>query len=440
MTRRKQSRPYRIKMCWHIAVLLVALSMLHLGATPTTEPSEVAGLVSQLGADDWPDREKAEDSLVDLGDDIIPAMKRVVKTTSDPEIRGRALSVIARIDRNRQLLGTMIEGGRFDSPAAAFKHLAKSLHFELQYVTNDARRKAEVKKPVVITGKRKTLLQTVDELILATRLDCLIVGQRIVVQNFPPATMGLPTRYSGAIALRVLQAKRERSLRYTTGESPETLGLVLRMDFEQKTKLVGDNSSIEFKRIDDEAGRSLLTDGNRSIQLGRFANSYQGALALSALTRASKRIAVLEGVLHSNAIQGSKRYVIDDLSELPKTLEFGEWTVNVSLKDRPDHRQQIEFEFVGDSAVKIDANGDRWGNLDQDKLFPENSLRVEDSDGKPMLLTKQKQYSENGWPIEPFLIDRDPTTKAQPKSLTWDSVAETRDVEMPFTFTNLALP
>src|SRR3712207_3439162 len=82
------------------AVLAVAPSSTQPAApAPTTRPIDpVDSLVFDLAADDWPTRQRAEDTLVEQGRPVVDRLKHAVTDGSLPEeVRQRASSALARI-------------------------------------------------------------------------------------------------------------------------------------------------------------------------------------------------------------------------------------------------------------------------------------------------------------------------------------------------------
>jgi len=66
---------------------------------PTTLPNpEVDALIARLGGDDWRDRQKAEDRLVELGDEARAALAKAAAEIEGTERRTRAAVALARID------------------------------------------------------------------------------------------------------------------------------------------------------------------------------------------------------------------------------------------------------------------------------------------------------------------------------------------------------
>lgn len=78
-------------------------------ATPHALPSEdvskqVDGLIAKLGADNWKDRQKAQEALIRLGNSIVPVLQDRLKD-EDAEIRQRVEEVIIRLGGTPKKIG-----------------------------------------------------------------------------------------------------------------------------------------------------------------------------------------------------------------------------------------------------------------------------------------------------------------------------------------------
>ena len=129
--------------CGIITVLAVALlgSWIWTGAAgpttaPTTRPAAIQAsidqLLKQLGADDWQDRQKAQDELVKLGEDVVPDLRKLLKTTADEEVRTRVESALREIWTKDKTVARIQEiGGKvvIDDKAPAKPVVAVDLRF-----------------------------------------------------------------------------------------------------------------------------------------------------------------------------------------------------------------------------------------------------------------------------------------------------------------------
>ena len=78
------------------------LTVLAAGPAPATAPATapaVAALIGQLDADDWPARDAAVDRLAAVGEPARAAVADAAAHARSPEVRSRATSVLARLDR-----------------------------------------------------------------------------------------------------------------------------------------------------------------------------------------------------------------------------------------------------------------------------------------------------------------------------------------------------
>src|SRR4051812_22853680 len=94
------------------AFLLASLSFTLFGAAPPAAvPGEWLKLIERLGSDDEDDRKAAEKKLSDLGEDVLPALRKAGKSHDDADVRLRAVVIAASIEdrlygKERQLTGS----------------------------------------------------------------------------------------------------------------------------------------------------------------------------------------------------------------------------------------------------------------------------------------------------------------------------------------------
>src|SRR5438552_9086943 len=67
-------------------------------AKPTVDAEQIVRLVAQLGSPQFADREKANESLTEVGRPALAALERA-RQGSDPEVRRRAEAIMQRIER-----------------------------------------------------------------------------------------------------------------------------------------------------------------------------------------------------------------------------------------------------------------------------------------------------------------------------------------------------
>lgn len=78
-------------------------------SAPVARPGELPGLVAQLGAPDWQEREKAMRALIALGEPARPALRDALRSL-DPEVRWRAAYALSLVDF--ELLPTQPDAAR----------------------------------------------------------------------------------------------------------------------------------------------------------------------------------------------------------------------------------------------------------------------------------------------------------------------------------------
>src|SRR5688572_7161966 len=94
-----------------VAVILASAASAQVAPTtrpaanqPTTRPAVDAKLellITQLSAEAWQTRQKAQDALVEYGMDVRPRLHALLRETRDEEVRTRVEAALRQIEQNR---------------------------------------------------------------------------------------------------------------------------------------------------------------------------------------------------------------------------------------------------------------------------------------------------------------------------------------------------
>src|SRR4051794_40816285 len=88
-----------MRLLWCLSLLCLCSGALVAAAPPARVPPEVLKLIDQLGDGDEGVRKAAEKKLTDLGEDVLPALRRAAKEHDDVDVRLSAGVVARAIDK-----------------------------------------------------------------------------------------------------------------------------------------------------------------------------------------------------------------------------------------------------------------------------------------------------------------------------------------------------
>src|SRR5678816_1248353 len=91
---------------------------------PNESSSRIATLIPQLSSDDWKVRERAQKELVEIGDDAIPALERVLKEKATPELQAQVETLLKQIEQAKALGASRVTLHVKDAP---FRDAGKAL-------------------------------------------------------------------------------------------------------------------------------------------------------------------------------------------------------------------------------------------------------------------------------------------------------------------------
>src|SRR5688572_7025712 len=81
-----------------LALLLTCMITAPCRGQAATQPAGLDKLTAALASEDFKTREAAQKQIIELGEDAVPAMKKLAETASDPELQGRAAEILRRIE------------------------------------------------------------------------------------------------------------------------------------------------------------------------------------------------------------------------------------------------------------------------------------------------------------------------------------------------------
>lgn len=119
---------------WRLAVVIALLSSSIVAAPATTQSSaDIESLIHELSGDSWKARQRAQDALVTIGPDARARLQELVHETPNDEVRTRAEAALQQIAENEETGTSLITLDASDlASKSAFAEIARQAHTDLE--------------------------------------------------------------------------------------------------------------------------------------------------------------------------------------------------------------------------------------------------------------------------------------------------------------------
>jgi hypothetical protein len=409
-------------------------------------------LIPQLSSDDWKVREQAQKELVEIGDDAVPALERLLKEKATPELHAQVETLLKQIEQAKALGASRVTLHVKDAPFRdAGKALAKQAgaRFEVEglawaKVTLDLDRQpfwVAAHALCAQTGLRPTEPERV--------FDAPLPPPTLAVELDGGAWASRPWCVAGPVLLTVKRVYVLRSRNFGQAEPVRSrIQVEVQPSFEPKLQVLSWSLAAVDEAV-DENGRSLLGKpkpadegedqvGDEDDESGSGSNDYLTPIALALPPNVGKKIARLKatGLLNVRAAHETVE-VVDVLRAKDVRRPFGRAVLHFQelVTVGPDH-YELRYEILRGTASEK-----QWEAL---RTVPHDGMRVLDSAGN-RLLPKESIGSGSGdkaaFRARFFrLALGDRPKPGQPAKVVWDVPTAVRQIEVPIELKDLPLP
>ncbi len=407
--------------------------LLALAATPATRPVAVGPLLTQLGAADFADRERAQRSLTALGPAALADVEQLAKTSDDPEVRSRAAAVAGAIRQGAKYGQTRVTlHVKNVNPRAAFDALAAAAGATLSYDPAD-RFQAKEQQPVSLDADAEPFWSAFLRLCADAGGELREWGDdgRLVLHPADPGP-AFPASFDGpfAVQARWLQAVSDHTVQLGDGDRRGRTLLTLRLQFyvEPKVFLAGVADRPTVTEATDDRGHSLIPPGNPDA--GRIA----ARTGITWWRDLQLDPAAAAGAASIKTVRGTFR------------VEIAAETAALSIAN-PAAGLTAEAAGLKLTVDRLDAQGTEVG-LDLTVLHPKGDPTAQDlvefvglydAAGRRLARTDLNRDEADGTLTARLHYRADPGV-GPPAKLLWTLPTAKRTVEIPFEFHDLPLP
>ena len=413
---------------------------------PTTKPTtaEIEALITGLSAATWKQRQEALEQLVQLGEEIKPRLEELICKTRDREAVGGAQTALRMIADNR-LVGTTLVSLQVNdvTPAVAFRELADKAHIELPVEPAELWQ-SKVFPKVTIQADHQPLWSVIREICKQAGVEPDAAGAQIRVVEGAGEWVNFPSTVSGPFLILADTITRTNSVKFSQpGNIEQTCNLQITAYAEPKLRFMPDSAGASIELAVDEKGNSLLPAGAEENE-PTFTNVSGGLLwdleaELAYPKNAGRKIAKLNGTLHFLVPTKMESFtVVDILAARGVTRVLAGRRVQIrKAKSGQNGAYEVQITIHRDALTDVEwqqfSNPRDFVHLVDDKGHALLFNGIGESDGGDKQTTMTLQFETPGVPDGKRSVGK-------PSQLIWDIPLETRELQIPFTFENLALP
>ena len=409
----------------------------------STIAARVEQLIGQLSAESWQDRQRAQDALVQLGNDARPRLLQVLQQSQEEEVRTRVEAALRQIESQRATGTSYITMRLRDAtPQQIFAELSRQANTDLR-VAPPGLWEAKAWPRLNIDIERQPFWLAMKEICGKLQVapqnngverDMVIMERNAALRHWGEA----PTFVHGPFMVMATAINTFSSRDFNQpAVTRRSCNVQLFVYAEPKIRVLQGSYAARVDEAVDELNQSWLMPG----QTGEGMQPNQTwawplSITLMPPENAGRRLARLKG---------SGRFVIQtrsETAEIPAVLE----AKNVSKVIGGKRFTLKEVRKAGDAyVVMLTLYRSGWNPNEWNYMYPQNIFKLLDGNGKPLLRTSNTGGGGGAEQVDISLNFQrqnwNPNDNSgEPAKLVWEVPTETKELLVPFEFTDLELP
>ncbi len=406
------------------------------------DTAKLESAIKALSSDSWKDRQAAQDTLVTMGEDIVPRLKQLAGLADDEEVRTRASAALRQIEENAMVGPSYITLHLKDAkPAEVFAQLGKQARAEFPTWPRNLFQQFGANTQITIDADRANFWTVFKEACQKAGVFPQQIGndRRMTLQQGSSPYWNGPSVTSGPFLIVANRIYRSNSVELSNpGNVQHDFQLTLSAFVEPKIKVVQSSYNVNVTEAVDEKGNSLVTanrmyDGMSSGQQWMWNMSAN----LNYPENAGKTI---------TKFKGSVKFMVQTKSE---TLDVPDILTVKNLQKTVAHRRMLvkECKKNGDQfEVSMTIYRDGMSAADWNAIQnPGYTVRLLDKEGRSLSANGWggggggNEMSYN-WTFNRNTWGGDEGKVGEPHRLVWEIPLETKEQNISFEFKNLPLP
>ncbi|QOV87739.1 hypothetical protein [Humisphaera borealis] len=421
---------------------------------PTTAPSatkptpQAAALAAKLSSADWRERDKAQQSLIALGEDAVAALTDVQRNAPLDEARTAAAKALKQIAEDRLIGPSQITLHLSDVPAQkAFEELGRQSFAVLKPFPDTLWTDQAAGKKVTLDVERQPYWVVMRQLARDTGVEVgSINGEpRLIASEGQSSASRFAI--SGPFMVIATQIHRSQSIDLLQADAAteEDFNIQFSVLAEPKLKVLSATTIAKLDQVVDDHGNSLLPDkqidlaGDEDFISPNFGaeSSYSLSAWLKYPTKnPGRKIAKLRGSATFTVQVESEKLDVPLKSLRGTTRTFKGLPMTFGELQKVGDNWQLKISMAGNDQHPA------WDDL-QNSIM--SQLKVVDSKGQP--LDHHGFGSGGGGAGTEITVSfgtshrpEDGRQSGEPARVVWEIPTKTRALQVPFEFKDLKMP
>lgn len=405
-------------------------------AAPESTDERVDQLVQQLASDDWQERQRAQQSLIQLGEGAVGRLQGLIGQTDDPEVRAAIETVLSEVSLHAMIGQTLVTLDLTNVPAEqAFTALMQQAGARVSVVPQNLWRQRPVN--VTIQAREQPFWEVLRELGQKTGItlrDQRSTAEMVLTPGDVDELMG-PTVHSGAFMIIASSAERRAMVDYSGRREPRHhLILTLHAYAEPKLRIFGRAHDAVLEDVLDEAGNSLIDEDRSQVTaIGPDGSQiFSLGVRLAPPPLSSERIALLRGSFQVAAQVRNETLEVDQIASASNlTRTVGHHQVLISTLRKAEDEYEIRL-----AVFRSDSDDTYW-----DRAIDAREIRLFDAKERQLTpgttIVRVDQRTEHRLTVK---LTGKNAGLGPPERLRWTLPVEIREMSVPFEFRDLPLP
>ena len=421
---------------------------------PATAPAVPASVqidswLAQLSSDDGPQRQRAQDRLVEWGArsaDIEPRLRKLLRETQDEEAAARARSALRLIAENRLTGPTPIALHLEKVEASdAFQQLSRQLGHDISPDPPELWRNKSWPR-VTLAADGAPFWEVFQHLCrqVGVEPDFSDNGRFKFVSSDDGKWARNPSLAVGPLLVHAVRITRTRTVELADpAVTEQSCQLTVNAYVEPKVRILAEGCAMTLESAVDEQGQSLLSDDADDPAFNMVANNarqWEAEVDLTFPAHVGRKIARLKGTIFLQIPERIQTLEVPDIlavTELRRTVGGRRVLIHKAAKVQGGY--EVDVTLFRDSLSDED-----W----QRCQTPGDLVRLVDAKGLPILFNNVTDNEGDEKQVRLKLQFENPNNLPNggsgpvgpPARLIWEIPLERREISVPFEFRDLPLP
>lgn len=422
----------------------------------TTQATEVTSLVTQLSSTVWKDREIAQETLIQRGPTVVPALQEALKTDLPQEARHRVETILVLIDERMETGPTLLNLKLENVTAREFvTEVNKQLRAELLPHTPEMwdQLRGNTQSFDYQNATYWDMLRDLQEK-YNLELTQVNEGQMRLIQGGGGRFLNGPASVSGPFMIVAQQVHRSQTIDLTTkgavGPARSDFNIQFMGMAEPKLRLLSPSMEVRLESAVDDKGNDLAPSGPNA-NYGGYGGSgpvWNFSTRLNYPQNAGTRIALLKGSIGLLLQTGSESFEIPDPMNA-KNVEKTIGELRITFKEMTANGTN---NYNVKIAIAYDQNRQDIAMRVHSLFNSANSaMKLTDAQGRRFYCSGRGTNQSNGAIEATLNFSPDPSTRIRrqrntpqesnpPTQFQFQVPTSTKMISVPFEFKDLPIP